>query len=327
MKVKNSSMAALLALGMVGAPSLGWSGSLQDKLDKIQISGFVDAAWSDTNGPTKGGITLDQVELDIEYASDNVGLRFDLESTADGFGATPFEQGYIYYTFNGIGEGVTFTFGKFNAPIGWELLDAPDMYQYSHAMVFNNALPTNLTGASLASSFGIADLIVYAANGTDTNAANTTTGVKTFGGRLGITPIEGINIGFSYLTGDNLGGVYQALKYRTYDIDLTLELVENLIIGAEFAKNKNWTALNATSQGYFVTAHYDFSDMFGVTGRFGQWDPDTAAVGKMTATTVALTAALGDGLGALFEFRNDRDKTVVPSTSINSYAFEMTYSF
>lgn len=327
MKVQNSAMAALLGLGLMASPSIGWSGSLQDKLDKIQISGFVDAAFSDTTGPTKGGITLDQVELDIEYASDNIGLRFDLESTADGFGATPFEQGYIYYTFKGIGEGVTFTFGKFNAPIGWELLDAPDMYQYSHAMVFNNALPTNMTGASLATSFGIADLIVYAANGTDTNAANTTSGVNTFGGRLGLSPFEGVNVGFSYLTGDNIAGVYQAQKFKTYDVDLTLELVEGLIIGAEYAQNKNWTALNTKSQGFFITTHYDFTDMLGVTGRYGVWDPDTVATGKMTAITVALTASLGDGLGALFEWRNDKDRTVIPSTSIDTYAFEMTYSF
>jgi len=330
MKVRNSSMAALLALAMMGAPSLGWSGSLQDKLDKIQISGFVDASWSDNNTapPTKGGITLDQVELDVEYASDNVGLRFDLESSADGFGATPFEQGYIYYTFNGIGdEGLTFTFGKFNAPIGWELLDAPDMYQFSHALVFDNALPTNLTGASLATSYGIADLIIYAANGTDTNAANTTTAVNTFGGRLGLTPMEGVNIGVSYLTGDNIAGVYQVDKFKTLDIDLTLELVDGLIIGAEYAQNKNWTAIGIKSQGFLVMAHYDFTDMLGITGRYGVWDPDTVATGKMTATTVALTAALGDGLGALVEFRNDKDRTVIPSTSINTYAFEMTYSF
>jgi len=193
--------------------------------------------------------------------------------------------------------------------------------------VFNNALPTNQTGASVASSFGIADLIVYAANGTDTNAANTTTGVKTFGGRLGITPMEGINIGFSYLTGDNNAGVYQAPKFKTFDVDLTLELVEGLIIGAEYAQNKNWTALLAKSKGFFVTAHYDFTDMLGIKGRYGQWDPDSIAAGKMTATTVALTASLGDGLGALFEYRNDKDTTVAIATSVNTYAFEMTYGF
>jgi len=36
-------MSALLGVGLMAAPSIGWSGSLQDKLDKIQISGFVDA--------------------------------------------------------------------------------------------------------------------------------------------------------------------------------------------------------------------------------------------------------------------------------------------
>lgn len=328
MKVKHSAMAALLGLGVMLSPSISLSEGLQDKIDKIQISGFVDASLSDSNGPAKGGITLDQVELDIEYASGNAGLRFDIESTGDGFGATPFEQGYIYYTIPGIGDdGLIFTFGKFNAPIGWELLDAPDMYQYSHALVFDNALPTNLTGASLAVGFGIADFIVYAANGTDTNAANTTSGVKTFGGRLGITPFEGVNLGFSYLTGDNIAGVYQADQFTTVDIDLTLELLEGLIVGAEYAQNKNWTAVGAKSRGGFVMAHYDFTDTFGLTGRYGIWDPSKAAVGTMTAKTVAVTAALDDGLGALFEYRIDTDTTAGPKTTTNTYAFEMTYSF
>ncbi|MCH7859583.1 MAG: hypothetical protein IID14_07795 [Candidatus Marinimicrobia bacterium] len=38
------------------------------------------------------------------------------------------------------------TIEKFSASIRFELLDAPDMYQYSHSLVFDDALPTNLRG-------------------------------------------------------------------------------------------------------------------------------------------------------------------------------------
>ena len=320
--------AASLLLGMGLMVSHANAAGLKDKLENIQISGFVDTSYSDDNKTgSVGGVTLDQVELDIEYSEGNVGLRFDLESSGDGFGTTPFEQAFITYTFEGVGdEGTTFTFGKFNAPIGWELLDAPDMYQYSHALVFDNGLPTNLTGAMLSTAFGMIDGTVYVANGTDTNAKNTQGSMKTFGGRLGISPIEGVNIGVSLLIGDNNAGTFQTQKFNTLDIDLTYEGIENLIIGAEYNRSKNWTAVGSKSVGYFIVGHYDFTDMFGATLRYGSFDSDTAVNGKKTAVTGALTTALGGGLGALVEYRAEKD-TAAGAADVNSYAFEMTYAF
>ena len=331
MKMKNRAVAACIGLGMLAVPSITQAESLKDKLDNIQISGFVDSAFFKTNAPgTKGGITLDQIELDVEYSSGNVGMRFDLQVTpstnAPMTSDQLIEQGYVYYNLPDVG---TFTFGKFNAPIGWELLDAPDMYQYSHALVFDNGLPTNLVGASLAADFadGMVDAIAYIANGTDFNGANDTgRGVAgTYGGRLGITPMEGVNIGFSMVRGDNNAGVVQVSNFTIFDVDLTLEVVDNLLIGAEFNKTKNWTALGAKSTGGFIMTHYDFSDMVGATLRYGLFNPDVSVAGKQTAFTGALTAALGDGLGALIEVRRDKDTAAV--TKQTSYAFEMTYGF
>ena len=345
MKMKNRAVVALMGLGMLAAPAIAQADGLTDKLNNLQISGFVDASYSDTNAVgTQGGITLDQVELDIEYSSGNVGLRFDLESTGDGFGASPFEQGYIYYTIPGVADdGLTFTFGKFNAPIGWELLDAPDMYQFSHALVFDNGLPTNLVGASLSASVadGMADLIVYVANGAEINAANSpantlangSKGMNTWGGRLGVTPTEGVNVGFSFFQGDNINGTFLPKKFTTIDIDLTLELVDNLIIGAEWNSTKNWVAQGVKADGWFVTGHYDFTDSLGATLRYGNYDFDKSLGGSNTAITGALTAALGDGLGALIEVRKHKNTALATNaglagdTSETSYAFEMTYGF
>jgi len=291
----------------------------------------VDSAFFKTNAPgTKGGITLDQIELDVEYSSGNVGMRFDLQVTPSTNATMTsdqlIEQGYVYYELPDV---ATFTFGKFNAPIGWELLDAPDMYQYSHALVFDQGLPTNLVGASVAASFadGMLDAVAYIANGTDFNGANDTgRGVTgTYGGRLGVTPMEGVNIGFSMVRGDNNAGVVQASNFTIFDVDATLELVDNLLIGAEFNKTKNWTALAAKSTGWFVMSHYDFTDMVGATLRYGMFNADASVAGKQTAVTGAVTFALGDGLGALFEARRFKDMTAI--TKENSYAFEMTYGF
>ena len=73
-------------------------------------------------------------------------------------GSPSTEQGYVTRSRAGSqdleGNYPILTFGKFNAPIGFELLDAPDMYQYSHSLVFSRGLPTNLTGAMLAMDLG-----------------------------------------------------------------------------------------------------------------------------------------------------------------------------
>ncbi len=360
MVVKNKAMAALLGLGMMAAPTFASADSLKDKLDNIQVSGFVDTSYSGSNAgaPTTKGFGLDQVELDIEYHEGNVGLRFDLNAfpstsrTAAAPGLvdangnaltfsdlssdTLFEQGYITYSIPGLpllGEdGLTFTLGKFNAPIGWELLDAPDMYQFSHALVFNYGLPTNLTGAMLSGSAGMVDASIYYTGGLDKNGVSAG-GAKTFGGRLGVTPMEGLNVGFSYIQDKNTNGIgIAALKIM--DVDATIELIENLLIGAEYNETKNMQGAGIRTQAVMLMGHYDFTDMFGATVRYDYFNFDRATAGKSTAYTGAVTAALGGGLGALVEVRSDKNGAATAdvngtpaNTSITSYAFEMTYGF
>lgn len=328
-KTLRSSLALLLSTGMFAVPAQ--ADSIKDKVDNLQISGFVDSSWSSINAPagaSSTGFGLDVVELDVEYSKDNVGLRFDLNAQPSNAAAVTgdamFEQGYIYVNFPAGESIVTFTFGKFNAPIGWELLDAPDMYQFSHSLVFDNGLPTNLTGASLATSVGMIDGIIYYADKVDINATSTT-GVHSAGTRIGITPMEGFNLGVSYLSTNNPG----TTATRTLDIDFTYDAIENLVIGGEYNQISEY-APGIKAGGMFATIHYDFSDMFGATYRLGNFDFDTGAAGKATQSAVALTSVVGDGLGALFEYSTLKDTsgTLVPvGFSQKTYAFEMTYSF
>ncbi|RMH50905.1 MAG: hypothetical protein D6682_05950 [Zetaproteobacteria bacterium] len=334
-----SAAALLLAAGISlgGSPAL--AGSLSDKLDNLDISGFVDSSYSGQNSnaaAVSSGFGLDQVELDVAYHKVNVGFRFDLNGFPSAGGTVQqnslFEQGFVHYTFNGVlDEGITFTFGKFNAPIGWELLDAPDMYQFSHAMVFHDGLPTNLTGASIAGKLGMVDAVLYYSNKVDSNGVSTS-GIRAGGGRIGITPMDGVNLGISYLRQGNPG----LAATRTLDIDFSYNAIDHLTIGAEYNQVK--TAATATtttkSGGYFITAHYDFTDMLGATYRFGTWDNDTTKAGKATSNTVAVTTTLGEGFGALGEYRtvNNTMATATPdgfaaNFNTKAYAFEMTYSF
>ncbi|MDE2848888.1 MAG: outer membrane beta-barrel protein [Gemmatimonadota bacterium] len=325
----------------------------------VEISGFVDASYTYSNLDDSNTFGLDQVEIDLSRNLGDIGsLRADLEWVSDGEGGFTLdaEQGYVTLDLGlGRGEGnyPTLTFGKFNAPIGFELLDAPDMYQYSHSLVFNIGLPTNLSGAMLSMDLGGGiDVVVHMTNGWDENVdANTN---KMIGGRLGYSHEHLGAIGFSAMRGDNeelvsgQAGASLVSKLTVYDIDLTLTPVPGLIIGGEYNNSKR--ELDESDQEfnwnfYMVMAHYRLTDVMGLTGRYDYFSNSStmpsrrgrAKVNSRThqALTVAPTFALTDGLGFLMELRRDFSDDAIfgdpdegeQEKSVVNFAFEMTYSF
>ncbi|MXY97619.1 MAG: outer membrane beta-barrel protein [Gemmatimonadetes bacterium] len=328
----------------------------------VEISGFVDASYTYSNLDDSNTFGLDQVEVDLSRNLGDIGsLRADLEWVSDGEGGFTLdaEQGYVTLDLGmGRGEGnyPTLTFGKFNAPIGFELLDAPDMYQFSHALVFDLGLPTNLTGAMLSMDLGGGiDVVVHLTNGWDQNVdANTN---KMIGGRLGYSHEDKGGIGFSAMRGDESGFTG---NLTVYDIDLTLTPTPGLLIGGEY--NNGRTDLDEVLEqesswnGYMVMVHYSVNDVMGITGRYDYFTrevesnyPSFRVAARRSraqdhpvrleetrqALTIAPTFALTDGLGFLMELRRDfsddeifgdpEDGTL--EKSMVSFAFEMTYSF
>lgn len=318
--------------------------------DLVEVSGFVDASYTYSNIDDANTFSLDQVEVDLAKNLGDIGsLRADLEWVSDGEGGFTLdaEQGYVTLDLGmGRAEGnyPTLTFGKFNAPIGFELLDAPDMYQFSHALVFDNGLPTNLTGAMLSMDLGGGiDAVVHLSNGWDQNVdANTD---KMIGGRLGYSHGEKGGIGFSAMYGNERGAVG---NLTVYDIDLTLTPTPRLIIGGEYNNGRteqDKTAMENSWNGYMVMAHYSLTDVMGLTGRYdyfsreisrsaarrsgAQDHPPRNHETTQQALTIAPTFALTDGLGFLMELRRDFSDDAIfggEKSQVN-FAFEMTYSF
>ncbi len=311
----------------------------------VDLSGFVDTSFYTENTNDTSTFSLDQVEVDIEKKSDTgVGFRFDLQHTpgSETTGDDIMEQGYVYFGL----AGVTVTAGKFNAPIGFELLDAPDMYQFSHAQVFNYGIPTNLTGVMVSGGAGMFDFSGYAVNGWD--IINDDNQDKTFGGRLGVTPSEGINVGFSYISGNegsDAGGA-DTSKLSVFDLDATITAVENLTLGFEYNSGtfEGQSAVaagdDATWSAYLVMANYAFSDTTGLTIRYDSFhDNDGARLGNgvnetRDAITISPNYSLGDGLLILAEYKQTKsDKNTFvdgdgnATDTVTEIAVEMTYSF
>lgn len=321
----------------------GWmifSGFLSAAESGVEVKGFVDSSFfADLNAGTEN-FSLDQVELNIiRKVTDGVSLRADIEFT-EGAGAE-LEQGFITFTCP-LGSGITYQFGKFNAPIGFELLDAPDMFQYSHALVFDNGLPTNLSGVMLSKGFNeMLDLSLYLVNGWDLNADNNDR--KTVGARLGITPVKDFSFGISAISGPEKAS-NESDKRSIIDIDATFTGIESLILGAEInigSEDKASVVLagdDASWIGFLLMGHYDYSEWGGITIRYDNFDDEdgsrTGTAQKQTAITIAPTFTIAGELGALIEYRRDSsnkksftDKNGNPTDSQASLAVEFTYSF
>jgi len=311
----------------------------------LQLSGFVDGSFV-AEDKADSTFSLDQVELDIKKTiNEHLALRADLnylESSSALTFADVVEQGFVSYRLDA-GNGVLLTAGKFNAPIGFELLDPVDMYQFSHSLVFDYGLPTNLTGFMGSYVFNdMFDASVYVVNGWDNNADNN--GGKTVGGRVGITPVKGVNIGLSAITGSveaPLAAQTNDDKRTVYDVDVTVTVIDDLIVGAEFnvgdedkasavvaGEDAQWTA-------YLVMAHYDINERFGVTARYDYFnDEDGARLGnsvreRQKSYTISPSVELGEGALLLAEYRHYTSSSAVygGEDSKDSVAVEFTYSF
>ena len=306
----------------------------------VNISGFVDVSYyyDDSSGENTFG--LDQVETDLEKSIGKTGsVRADLEWVNDGAGGFTLEaeQGFVTFT-PSVLNSWTFTVGKFNAPIGFELLDPVDMFQFSHALVFDYGLPTNLTGAMLSGGFGNSfDLTVYLCNGWDQNVDSNTG--KTFGGRIGYTSGELCYVGLSAIRGAESGPEGDFLS--VFDVDLTVTPKDKLTIGSELNYgSEDIGSKTASWMGFLLMTHYDFKENCGLTFRYDFFDDSDATrlgsgiVEKRQALTISPTFPLGEGMNALLELRYDfsdeevfTDKDGDPAKSKTGLVFEMTYSF
>ncbi|MBD3169758.1 MAG: outer membrane beta-barrel protein [candidate division Zixibacteria bacterium] len=221
------------SLGVRGlGVSQGTKGSSDFHIPDFKLSGFVDGSYDYDLRSTENSFGFDQMEVNVEKVVNEVGsLRADVEWVNDGTGGFDLdvEQGYVTFNPRFINP-LNLSFGKFNAPMGFEGVDAPELYQYSKAMVSEYGMPTNLTGAMLSANlFWGFDMSVYLCNGWDQNVDVNTS--KTIGGRLGYDFNEWFNTGISVIHGAQSSGGDD--KVTVYDWDMTFNPVSWWTVGGQ----------------------------------------------------------------------------------------------
>lgn len=287
--------------------------SVPGPFDGLSIGGFIDASnFSDFN-TSENSFGLDQVEVDIGHDfSSRAQVQADIEYVSDGQGGfnLDLEQGYFTYAV-GSHEQWQFQFGKFNAPIGFESVDPPDMYQYSGGLVGSYCLPTNLTGLLVRTQVGSSvQWAAYAVNGWDVNTDNNQD--KTLGTRLGVNPFTNLGLGLSTISGPERDN-NNSSRRTVIDLDLTYVVTESWLWGGDFNYGTETNVLadggDADWTGFLVMTNIGFAERWAVTGRFDYLNDRhgvlTGLRQEWKAVTVSPSVTLTDALGGLVEFRYD----------------------
>lgn len=277
----------------------------------IRLSGFVAASAIDDRNSDGSTFGVDETELDIEHSfSDRAAVRADIEYVNDGSGdfQMDLEQGYLSCDF-GSAQKWTFSFGKFNAPLGFESCDAPGRYQYSYAAVSTYGIPCNLTGASIYTRFSPAvDVIAYLVNGWDVNTDNNSG--KTWGTRWGFTPHSGLDLGVSAITGAEQPSQTDSRR-SVFDLDLTWYPMPSLLVGGEvdYGIESKVLADDADAKwfGFLLMSNVGLSSNVNLTARVDNFkDYDGFSTGysqDLKAITFAPRLTIVDGLEGLVEMK------------------------
>ena len=160
-----------------------------------------------------------------------------------------------------------FTFGRFDAPLGFERDDEPLNLVPTNSFNFALARPFKLTGAL--ARYAVSPRInaaAYVADGWNVELDDNRG--KTAGVRVDLFPAEGVAVGLNALYGPEVAGT-DAQQRTLFSADATLQPVPRLIVGLEANYGRQLLGGGATGTwtGVAATAFWRLQGSFGLTLR------------------------------------------------------------
>jgi hypothetical protein len=292
----------------------------------IDVTGFVDAYYTyNFNKPTDGlnglhvynpnhnSLSLSDIELAFEKkptADSKVGFRTDLnfgpaaeltnqfdpsKNTFPSLGLL--QQGYVSWLAS---PKVQLDFGKFVTPIGYEVMESKDDWNYTRSVQFGWAIPLNHAGlrATLTPSDKFT-LAAYLVNGWNNVVDNNSD--KSFIAQAILKPSGKFTLIGNAIVGKEVEGATRSL----FDGVVTLNLSSNLALASEVDFGKEGSAKWTAFSGYLRLT----SGNLGLTAR-GEYMDDKdgwALIGTdVTSGTVTADVKLGGGIIAKVDLRMDK---------------------
>lgn len=317
------------AFGVVCAFSLlvSWW-TLASASDKpVQLSGFVDARYvfehQKSGGEWRNANTfqLYEVQLNIEKRlSKNFEVHANLNYRAEGPDPSDalalldhaVDQAYLKAMVQ-LGKFELYAqFGKFNAPLGTESVEAPEKNEISFSLVNAKATPTNVTGLLVGLSHEYFELAFYVVNGWDQLADRNAD--KTFGFSASVK-YDWFTFAVGVISGKGAGAfdaTYDAQRSTVIDVNLSftplskkmlIVLEGNVGIGSGgAAEGKRWW-------GALALLHYQPIKYIGFTLRYSHFRDRDGLQGlgarQAEEATIALQSKPLDSLRFKLEYRAD----------------------
>ena len=289
---------------------------------QVEWSGFFDILYSDLQKKGDGTFDYGQFEVDLavplsEYISVEGALAYDAGVLGLGAGFVDF---HLFGTEEGHrvrGGGLTHSgliVGQFDVPFGidYQVIPSIDRKLVTPPLVNQRTIDSwNDWGIQAYGASDRANFVLFGVNGV--------AGGQALGGRLGITPIEQIEVGGSYaldMNGD--GDVASTVLGMDVQASWKSLAVKGEVLRAEDDKTKGESRKHS---GFYAQGIYDFEEaigcpMFAVV-RYGVWSPDYEEadaegnpVQDLTRLTVGLGVRIVEGVEVRCELqKNGEEKT------------------
>ncbi len=310
-------IASALLLSIAGLSSAHASDDFK-LTDKLSVTGFIDMSWTytDVEGQnlepedlgSKQSTGLDQFEIDFHYNfSDKLTAQVDLEYQDNGTGdEVDIEQAFLNYA---LSKDFSIKAGRFLSYSGWETEEPTGLFQYSgtgYAKYFYGGYQQGVSGLYSSDVFSAAVSVVNDLG--DLEGEHRDFERPAIETMIALTPSESVTIKAFYSI-DKLDGT---------DEDKTLFNLwasyaqSGLTLAAEFNSSENTAGLDTEATGYLLMANYCFTDSFGLTVRYHDWEIENAT-GFVTEDargfTIAPSYAVSDNLLMVFEYRMDEFDT------------------
>jgi len=290
----------------------------------IEISGFGDILFniSENNG-TGNKFKLGQVELDIGAAAhENISIE-----VAIAYGEESFELGAFLVDFHVFGtEGKHFRpahgikhsgiiAGQFDVPFGidWKVYPSIDRKLISSPLAVNNTHDSwNDLGIQLYIEKQWLNGIVYAVNGfgyeeeDDSGYVQLIEMKAAFGGRLGIVPVEYLEI----------GGSFASLIAEEDKRNMILAGADAQFNYADFSVKGEYIAHkfdipaggNLSNNGFYIKGMYDFGSFYSMA-RYGAFYPDEPNTDDITRFSAGAGWVISDNCELRFEYQDNSGGT------------------
>jgi len=266
--MKNKLLATLAIFGMVA------SASAVKINNNLSINGFIDGSYklvdSDTVADNDQGLDADEAEINFVFSNGAVSGLIAIDSHEIGGGLNgankadlDIEQAHFTYD---LGNGVSFTFGRYGSALGFEREDPAGLYTFSRAYASANIGDVDSGAVEGVTVAYAADQFSIAASFENPRGANLESNDLDLELSLSYTGIADTVIGGGFFFDNESAGTEEVNVLNVH----ASRSFGKLLLGAEYIQLQSDNANTGDRDAYMVLADYDYTDKIGVAVRLSK---------------------------------------------------------